>query len=69
MLAASYWSLLAPAIEHAEATWSSKEWAALPVAVGFFLGALFVYIADVSMPFLVSLVTGIYHAIEKILNL
>lgn len=52
MLAASYWSLLAPAIEHAESTWSSKEWAALPVGIGFLLGALFVYIADVSMPYL-----------------
>ncbi|PIK60497.1 putative zinc transporter ZIP11 isoform X2 [Apostichopus japonicus] len=52
MLAASYWSLLAPAIEHAEISWSSKEWAAVPVGIGFLLGAIFVYIADISMPYL-----------------
>jgi len=41
MLAASYWSLLAPAIEKAEeAKYGSLAWA--PVAVGFCLGAAFV---------------------------
>ncbi|XP_045026781.1 zinc transporter ZIP11-like [Daphnia magna] len=49
MLAASYWSLLAPAIEMAESSGmygESGEYAFAPVAPGFFLGALFVYAAD-----------------------
>ena len=56
MTAASYWSLLAPAIENAEqskAYGEDGEWAFLPVAVGFALGAMFVYGADVLMPHLV----------------
>ncbi|XP_040186941.1 zinc transporter ZIP11 isoform X1 [Rana temporaria] len=47
MLAASYWSLLAPAIE------MSSEYgslAFLPAAVGFSLGAGFVYFADLLLP-------------------
>lgn len=47
MLAASYWSLLAPAIE------MSGEYgslAFLPAAVGFSLGAGFVYFADLLLP-------------------
>ena len=57
MTAASYWSLLAPAIEMAERSGSYGEegqWAFIPVAVGFTLGAAFVYGADVFMPYLVS---------------
>ncbi|XP_048026011.1 zinc transporter ZIP11-like isoform X2 [Megalobrama amblycephala] len=50
MLAASYWSLLAPAIEMAEESGKYGDFAFLPVAVGFTLGALFVYIADLMMP-------------------
>lgn len=49
MTAASFWSLLAPAIELAETSGSygaEGEWAFLPVAFGFLLGALFVYAAD-----------------------
>ena len=49
MTAASFWSLLAPAIELAETSGSygaEGEWAFLPVALGFLLGALFVYAAD-----------------------
>lgn len=52
MTAASFWSLLAPAIELAETSGSygqDGEWAFLPVAIGFLLGALFVYAADVFM--------------------
>ncbi|XP_058648736.1 zinc transporter ZIP11-like isoform X2 [Onychostoma macrolepis] len=52
MLAASYWSLLAPAIEMAEESGKYGDFAFFPVAVGFALGALFVYIADVMMPVL-----------------
>lgn len=49
MLAASYWSLLAPAIEMAESSGmygQSGEYAFAPVAIGFIFGALFVYVAD-----------------------
>lgn len=56
MLAASYWSLLAPAIEMAEASGSygkDGRFAFVPVSVGFILGAVFVYGADKLMPFLV----------------
>ncbi|XP_067224833.1 zinc transporter ZIP11-like isoform X2 [Chanodichthys erythropterus] len=52
MLAASYWSLLAPAIEMAEESGKYGDFAFLPVAVGFTFGALFVYIADLMMPVL-----------------
>ncbi|XP_035915541.1 zinc transporter ZIP11 [Anopheles stephensi] len=49
MIAASFWSLLAPAIELAESShmYGSKgEFAFIPVAVGFLLGAIFVYGTD-----------------------
>lgn len=53
MLAASYWSLLAPAIDMAEDSGKYGSFAFLPVAVGFTLGAAFVYFADLAMPLLV----------------
>uniref|UniRef100_A0A8D9EPL4 Zinc transporter ZIP11 n=1 Tax=Cacopsylla melanoneura TaxID=428564 RepID=A0A8D9EPL4_9HEMI len=49
MLAASYWSLLAPAIEMAEQSkiyGEDGQFAFIPVAVGFFFGALFVFLTD-----------------------
>ena len=52
MLAASYWSLLEPALEMAAGlgTYGERgQWAFLPVSMGFFLGALFVYGADILM--------------------
>uniref|UniRef100_A0A1A8CZI2 Zinc transporter ZIP11 n=2 Tax=Nothobranchius kadleci TaxID=1051664 RepID=A0A1A8CZI2_NOTKA len=52
MLAASYWSLLAPAIDMAEDSGKYGSFAFLPVAVGFTLGAAFVYFADLLMPLL-----------------
>lgn len=55
MLAASYWSLLAPAIEMAETSGSYGEggkFAFVPVSIGFILGAVFVYGADKLMPLL-----------------
>ncbi|XP_064179530.1 zinc transporter ZIP11 [Anguilla rostrata] len=52
MLAASYWSLLAPAIDMAEDSGKYGAFAFLPVAVGFTLGAAFVYAADLAMPLL-----------------
>jgi len=50
MTAASFWSLLAPAIELAEDPSSWGPLAFLPVAVGFIGGAAFVVGADVVMP-------------------
>ncbi|XP_056285093.1 zinc transporter ZIP11-like isoform X2 [Pseudoliparis swirei] len=52
MLAASYWSLLAPAIGMAEDSGKYGSFAFVPVAVGFTLGAAFVYLADLAMPLL-----------------
>ena len=49
MIAASYWSLLAPAIEMAEHG-SLPAW--VPATSGFLLGGLFLYIADKIIPHL-----------------
>lgn len=49
MIAASYWSLLAPSIEMAEAR-GGPGW--LPAAVGFGAGALFLFALDKFMPHL-----------------
>ena len=50
MLAASYWSLLAPSIAMAEEIGKVPAW--LPAAVGFLLGALFLRISDRLIPHL-----------------
>ncbi|TRZ13876.1 hypothetical protein HGM15179_013255, partial [Zosterops borbonicus] len=50
MLAASYWSLLAPAIEMAEESGAFGAFSFFPVAAGFVLGAAFVYGADLLIP-------------------
>uniref|UniRef100_A0A3B4Y9C6 Zinc transporter ZIP11 n=1 Tax=Seriola lalandi dorsalis TaxID=1841481 RepID=A0A3B4Y9C6_SERLL len=55
MLAASYWSLLAPAIDMAEDSGKYGSFAFVPVAVGFTLGAAFVYFADLAMPLLLAI--------------
>lgn len=44
MIAASFWSLLQPAIERAEVTYNFPAWAI--VTVGFLCGALFIWISD-----------------------
>ena len=49
MLAASFWSLLAPAIEMAAQNGDSA-W--LPAAIGFVLGAIFLRLADLAIPHL-----------------
>jgi ZIP family zinc transporter len=49
MIAASYWSLLAPAIEMAEES-SLPAW--IPATTGFLLGGLFLYLADKIIPHL-----------------
>lgn len=50
MTAASYWSLLAPAIEMAEKSTvygENGEFAFVPATIGFLFGALFVWLTDV----------------------
>lgn len=54
MLAASYWSLLAPAIEIAEESGLYGSLTFLPISFGFLTGALFVYMADLLLPLLVG---------------
>jgi ZIP family zinc transporter len=49
MVAASFWSLLVPSIEMSSGTGFSKV---IPAAVGFLLGALFIYILDKIIPHL-----------------
>lgn len=49
MIAASFWSLLAPAIDLAEAT-GQRAW--LVAAIGFLLGGAFLYAADQLIPHL-----------------
>lgn len=49
MIAASYWSLLAPAIEMSEGLGS---WAFAPAVVGFVLGAVFLRLVDMYLPHL-----------------
>ena len=51
MVAASFWSLLTPAIEMSEDTYS-KAWAWIPAAVGFIIGAGFIYLIDKIIPHL-----------------
>ncbi|NNE28259.1 MAG: ZIP family metal transporter [Saprospiraceae bacterium] len=50
MLAASYWSLLAPAIEMSELTSSLPKWA--PPLIGFLSGGIFLSITDKVIPHL-----------------
>ncbi len=50
MIAASFWSLLAPAIEMAELTSSLPAW--IPAVVGFLLGGLFLRLIDAVLPHL-----------------
>lgn len=49
MVAASYWSLLSPAIEMSEGEGFTKV---LPAAIGFLLGALFLFGLDKALPHL-----------------
>lgn len=50
MVAASFWSLLNPAIEMSERLYPDMIW--MPAAVGFLLGALFIFVLDRFMPHL-----------------
>ncbi len=50
MVAASFWSLLNPAIEISERLYPGFSW--MPAAVGFFLGAMFIFFLDKVTPHL-----------------
>jgi ZIP family zinc transporter len=50
MVAASFWSLLNPAIEMSERLYPSMKW--MPAAVGFLAGSLFIFLLDKYMPHL-----------------
>jgi ZIP family zinc transporter len=50
MIAASYWSLLAPAIEMAEAAGNVPPW--VPATVGFLAGGAFLWVVDKILPHL-----------------
>ena len=50
MIAASYWSLLAPAIEMSQETSDIPVW--VPAAVGFLLGGAFIRMIDLFLPHL-----------------
>lgn len=50
MVAASFWSLLNPAIEMSEKLYPTMSW--MPAAVGFFAGAMFLFVLDKKLPHL-----------------
>jgi len=50
MIAASFWSLLAPSIEYSEVLYPTMKW--MPAAVGFLAGSLFIYVLDKFTPHL-----------------
>jgi len=50
MVAASFWSLLNPSIEMSERLYPTMKW--MPAAVGFFLGAMFIFFLDRYTPHL-----------------
>ena len=50
MVAASFWSLLNPAIEMSERLYPTMKW--MPAAVGFFIGAMFIFLLDKFTPHL-----------------
>ncbi|KXT83902.1 putative divalent heavy-metal cations transporter [Streptococcus sp. DD11] len=50
MIAASFWSLLAPSIEYAEISYGKLSW--LPAAVGFLVGGFFLRFIDAVVPHL-----------------
>lgn len=50
MIAASFWSLLAPSIDYASTSYG--EWAWIPAATGFLLGGVFIRLIDAIVPHL-----------------
>ncbi|MBE51238.1 MAG: ZIP family metal transporter [Flavobacteriales bacterium] len=71
MIAASFWSLLAPAIHFGEiqlASGNSNTPAFIPPAIGFFLGALFLYWLDKKIPHMHFFQNKIEGASNKSVN-
>ena len=50
MIAASFWSLLAPSIEYAQGSYGKVSW--LPAAIGFLVGGFFLRLIDAIVPHL-----------------
>ncbi|HFI0429142.1 TPA: ZIP family metal transporter [Streptococcus suis] len=50
MIAASFWSLLAPSIEYAESSYGNLAW--IPAAIGFAVGGIFLRLVDALVPHL-----------------
>lgn len=50
MMAASFWSLLAPSLDYAKDLYEDFFW--LPIAAGFLLGGLFIFLIDRFLPHL-----------------
>ena len=50
MIAASFWSLLAPSIEYAQSSYGKLSW--LPAAIGFLVGGFFLRLIDAVVPHL-----------------
>lgn len=50
MIAASFWSLLAPSIEYADAAYGKWSW--IPAAIGFLVGGFFLRLVDALVPHL-----------------
>ena len=69
MTAATFWSLLLPALEITDQTYSENKFMSLmPVLVGFLLGALFVHLTDVLLPDDVSISSGTSEALEPAID-
>lgn len=50
MIAASFWSLLAPSIEYAQSSYGKLSW--FPAAIGFLVGGFFLRLIDAVVPHL-----------------
>lgn len=69
MTAASFWSLLLPALEISEQLYDGNKFLSLiPIVVGFFIGAGFVYLTDAFMPENVNYVWFMKSLIEKLIE-
>lgn len=63
MVAASFWSLIAPGIDMAEKSGTygkDGKYAFVPVAIGFALGGIFVFLSDKCIARLVSILHVIF---------
>jgi len=68
MIAASFWSLLSPAIEMAEGNPALPAW--VPAAIGFLAGGLFLFVVDKILPHLhpgldISKAEGVHTKLQR----